>query len=321
MSRFVQAGRQGENHWAFYALTMVVILLAFVIGQIPIGQIIDYRSSHGSLSPSMLAEFRSTLDFAILGLPTYVGLILMLLGHILAAIVLAIAIVKVHKRPFKTVITSRSSVDFRRILFAFTLWMALSLVSELVMYSMYPEDYVLNFDMRSWLPLLIVALFILPIQTSFEEVFIRGYLLQALGFVTRSKWVIIVVTSVIFAAMHLGNPEVRDFGLGMMAFYYISVAFFLVIITLLDEGLELALGIHAATNVYGAAIVSFKGSVLQTDSLVKVQQLNPAWMIALFFGMMLLFTIIANRKYQLKRFSSLFQRMEFIESDETGIDL
>lgn len=321
MSRFIRAARQGENHWAFYGLTIVVILLAFVIGQIPIGQIIDYKTTHGSLSPSMLEEFRLTLDFAILGLPTYIGLILMLLGHILAATVLCISVVYVHKRPLKTVITSRMSVDFRRIAFAFMLWMALSMISEVVMYVIYPNDYSCNFNLQNWLPLLFISVLILPIQTSFEEVFIRGYLLQALAFVTRSKWVLIVVTSVIFAAMHLGNPEVREFGLGLMAFYYISVAFFLVILTLLDEGLELALGIHAATNVYGASIVSFKGSVLQTDSLVKVQQLNPVWMIALFFGMMLLFSIIANRKYKLKRFSSLFQRLELIETDELSIDL
>jgi CAAX protease family protein len=321
MSRFVREARQGENHWAYYALTIVLILLAFVIGQIPIGQIINYKISHGLLTPSMHEEFKSTLDFTILGLPTYLGLILMLLGHILAAIVLCISIVFVHKRPLKTVITSRKSVDFRRVFFAFELWMVLSLSAEIVMYMLYPQDYSINRDLHNWLPLLIVTLLLLPIQTSFEEVFIRGYLLQGIALLTRSKWVIIAVTSVIFAAMHLGNPEVREFGLGLMGFYYISVALFLVIITFLDEGLELALGIHAATNVYGSAIVSFEGSVLQTDALVKVQQLNPEWMIALFFVMMLLFIIIAGRKYKFQRVSSLFQRIELTDTDELNIDL
>jgi len=321
MSRFVIAARQGENHWAFYGLTLLVLLLAFVIGQVPIAQIIDYKVSQGSLTPTMLEAFSATLDFAILGLPTYAGLILMLLGHILATVVLCVSVIYVHKRPLKSVITSRVTVDYKRILFAFGLWMVLSVGAELVLYTIYPEDYTFIFNWHSWWPLLLVSLFILPIQTSFEELFIRGYLLQALGFVTRSKWVIVVVTSVIFAAMHLGNPEVREFGLGMMAFYYLSVAFFLVIITLLDDGLELALGIHAATNVYGAAIVSFKGSVLQTDALVKVQELNPLSMIALFFGMVLLFSIIAHRKYHLKKFSSLFQPIENIKPDALRTDI
>jgi len=320
MSRFVGAAKQGENHWAYYGLTLVVIMLAFVIGKIPIDQIIDYKVRHGLLSPVMLEQFRSTLDFTILGLPTYVGLLLMLLGHILAAAVLCISILYVHKRPIRTVITSRVSIDFNRIFFAFGLWMLLSVVAEVIMYVMYPEDYVFNFDWRQWIPLLVVSLFVLPVQTSFEEIFVRGYLLQGLALATRSKWAVIVVTSVIFAGMHLGNPEVREFGLGMMAFYYISVALFLVIITLLDEGLELALGIHAATNVYGASLVSFEGSVLQTDTLVTMLQLNPVWMIALFFGMMLVFSIIANKKYQLKTFSSLFQRIELVDTDELSIE-
>jgi CAAX protease family protein len=321
MSRFVAAARQGENHWAYYGLTIVVIMLAFVIGQIPIRMLLNYMIGNGAISTTALTEFLATYDFAILGLPTYAGLLLMLFGHVLAAALLCISIVYVHKRPLRTAITSRRSVDFGRLFFAFGLWMLLSFLAELVMYALFPGNYSFHLDLGNWLPLLVVSLFVLPIQTSFEEVFIRGYLLQGMGLITKSKWVIIVLTSIIFTSMHLDNPEVREFGLGMMGFYYISVALFLVIMTFLDEGLELALGIHAATNVYGASIVSFDGSVLQTETIVKMNELNPLSMIALFFVMMLVFIIIATMKYKLQPFSSLFKRIEFLEEDEPSIDI
>jgi membrane protease YdiL (CAAX protease family) len=321
MSRFVSAARQGENHWAYYGLTVVVIMLAFYIGQVPIRMLIDFKTEQGGISSEMLTEFYATYDFRILGLPSYIGLLLMLIGHVLAAIVLCLVIVYVHKRPLRTVITSRRTVDFQRIFFAFGLWMALSFLAELVMYGIFPGDYSFHLDLANWLPLLAVSLLVLPIQTSFEEVFIRGYLLQGLSFLTRSKWVIIAVTSLIFALIHLSNPEVREFGLGLMGFYYLSVALFLVIVTFLDEGLELALGIHAATNVYGASIVSFDGSVLQTETLVKLNHLNPLWMIALFFVMMAIFIIIAARKYRMHSFATLFNRIEFLEKDEISTEL
>ncbi len=321
MSRFVAAARRGENHWAYYGLTVVVIMLAFVIGQVPIRLILAHMVEQGDISFGMLTEFYATYDFAIVGLPTYVGLLLMLLGHILAAALLVISIVYVHKRPLKTVITSRKSVDFGRVFFAFGIWLVLSGLAEIVMYVMFPDDYSFDFNFKIWLPLVAVAILVLPIQTSFEEVFIRGYLLQGMGLLTRSKWVIIMLTSVIFASMHLDNPEVREFGLGIMGFYYISVALFLVILTFLDEGLEFALGIHAATNVYGASIVSFDGSVLQTETLIKINHLNPVWMIALFFGMMIVFVIIARRKYNLKSFSSLFEQIELPQAERLNTDL
>ncbi len=316
MSRFVRAANRGENHWAFYGLTVFVILLAFVLGSMPIKLIIEHKMRLGTLSPAMLAEFHSTYDFSILGMPTYVGLMLMLLGHALAAIVLCGSVVYVHKRPIVSVVTSRRPVDFGRVIFAFGLWMALSFLAEFVMYGMFPEDYSFNVNLRSWLPLLLVSLLLLPIQTTFEEVLIRGYFLQGVGLLTRSKWIVIVITSIIFAAMHLGNPEVREYGIGLMTLYYMSVALFLAIITFLDEGLELAIGIHAATNVYGSTVVSFEGSVLQTDSLIRLDHLNPVWMIVLFFGMMLLFVIIAAQKYKLQHFSTLFARIELEETED-----
>jgi hypothetical protein len=80
--------------------------------------------------------------------------------------------------------------------------------------------------------------------------------------------------------------------------YYIGVGLFLGIITLLDNSLELALGIHAATNIYGALFVTFKGSALQTPALFRISEMNVSLMLLLFFIMAALFMLIAGRKYK-----------------------
>ena len=124
-----------------------------------------------------------------------------------------------------------------------------------------------------------------------------------------------------FAAVHLGNPEIQEFGVEIMVFYYLSVAVFLAILTLLDNGLELALGIHAATNVYGAAFLSFEGSVLQTNALAEVKELDPVLMVFAFYVMLIVFVIIARRKYKLNSVSSLLKRFEPTETNEISSEI
>ena len=68
--------------------------------------------------------------------------------------------------------------------------------------------------------------------------------------------------------MHIANPEVEKLGLGIMV-YYIGTGFFLGILTLMDEGLELALGFHAANNLITALLVTADWTAFQTNSIFK----------------------------------------------------
>ena len=57
-------------------------------------------------------------------------------------------------------------------------------------------------------------------------------------------------------------------GYGIMVFY-IGTGFFLGILTLMDEGLELALGFHAANNLTAALLVTADWTAFQTDSIYR----------------------------------------------------
>jgi hypothetical protein len=41
------------------------------------------------------------------------------------------------------------------------------------------------------------------------------------------------------------------------------------------EGLELAIGVHVANNVFSALMVTHKSSVLQTDALFRIETIDP----------------------------------------------
>ena len=51
--------------------------------------------------------------------------------------------------------------------------------------------------------------------------------------------------------------------------YYIGTGLFLGILTLMDEGMELALGFHAANNLIAALLITSDWSAFQTESILK----------------------------------------------------
>lgn len=130
-----------------------------------------------------------------------------------------------------------------------------------------PSEIKLQFNLIPFLILAVITLVLMPIQTSTEELVLE--LLDA-GFfnLARNKWFPLVMTSVIFGTMHIFNPEVQKMGY-LILVYYIGTGLFLGIITLMDEGTELALGFHAANNMMATLLITSDFTVFQTHSVFK----------------------------------------------------
>jgi membrane protease YdiL (CAAX protease family) len=174
----------------------------------------------------------------------------------------------VQNQSITIITTSRKKIDWKRIFFSFFLWSFISIVMVIVSYFLNPESFVFNFKMHKFLVFLVIAILLIPLQTSFEEYLFRGHMLQGIGLFTNSRLIPLVITSVLFGLMHIANPEVGKIGYIIMV-YYIGTGFFLGVITLMDEGLELALGFHAANNLIGALLVTSDWTAFQTHSIFK----------------------------------------------------
>lgn len=172
----------------------------------------------------------------------------------------------VHQQSLLSLTTSRKKIDWSRVLFIFGLMSLFIVISTYISYLMNPEVFQVNFDPVSFVILACVSILLIPIQTSFEEYFFRGYLMQGLGLAFKNRWAPLILTSVLFGLMHAANPEVEKMGYILMV-YYIGTGLFLGIITLMDEGLELALGFHAANNLMTVLLVTADWTALQTDSI------------------------------------------------------
>ena len=164
--------------------------------------------------------------------------------------------------------TSRANIDWKRVFFSFFLWGSITTLMILALYYTQPENFVWNFKPEKFFVFLILAVILVPMQTSFEEYLFRGHMMQGLGLATNSRLIPLIVTSVMFGLMHIANPEVGKIGYIIML-YYIGTGFFLGIMTLMDEGLELALGFHAANNLVGALLLTADWTAFQTNSILK----------------------------------------------------
>lgn len=312
---FLESARKGSNQPGLYLLGIAIIMVAYIMGQMPMLMLQMYKVSQNTgITEESVRDFAKTMDFTIFGIHKNTGLILLILIFFFAMAGLLIAL-KIHKKQLKDLITPHSKIDFRKIFFGFGFWMLLSVGFEAVMYATDPANYVFRWHAGSFLGLLLIAFIMLPVQTSFEELFFRGYLIQGIAWFAGNKWLPLLVTSILFGLIHGMNPEVDKFGFWTMQAYYVTAGLFLGLITLLDDSLELALGVHAATNIYGATIATYEGSVLQTDSLFSTKVVNPVLMLVVFVLASVIFIGVCYKKYKWPHLRSVLNPVDFSQSD------
>ncbi|TGD59922.1 CPBP family intramembrane metalloprotease [Flavobacterium humi] len=205
----------------------------------------------------------------------------------------------VHRQSITSLTTARPRIDWKRVFFSFGLWTIITIGLTVIAYFSEPESFVFNFKPVPFFIFLFLAVILVPLQTSFEEYFFRGYMMQGIGVVTNSRLIPFLVTSILFGLMHITNPEVEKMGY-ITLIYYVGTGFFLGILTLMDDGLELSLGFHAANNLIGALLVTSDWSVFQTHSILKDIS-EPTAGFDVVFPVIILFPIllfIFSKKYK-----------------------
>lgn len=205
----------------------------------------------------------------------------------------------VHRQSIKKFSTSREKFDYRRLFFAFWVWGGLVSVSVLIDFVVHPNHFDWNFILSDFLVLLFLGVLLIPFQIGFEEYFFRAYTLQGLATFCKNKWFPLFFSSVVFGVAHFANPEVDQYGNSFILLYVLS-GLTLGIMTLMDEGLELALGFHMANNLFTALLVTSQWSVFQTPSLLK-QTINTDFdnqTILVFVLMQVLILFIFAKKYR-----------------------
>ena len=147
----------------------------------------------------------------------------------------------------------------------------------------------------------------MPIQTGLEEVIFRGYLIQGLSQIFKNGIIPLIITSLLFGLAHMSNPEVRAYGWPVMLTYFVGFALFMGALTLLDEGLELAFGIHFANNIISSVMINEPNSVIKTYSIFEAKTSNPYAEIVLWFCLAFITFAVFWMKYRWTNFKLILK--------------
>jgi hypothetical protein len=300
---FFQFGKEhGRNKWWMYLATLLLAGTGYVIGQIPVTILIFKALFDGKISANDLESNNASrlLNPDILQADRNLFLILVLLTFVFCLAGLWLGIKLIMKKDLRSFISPGLNIRYRRIVFSFLVWSGLIILFVAISFFINKEEFEIQFNLFPFLSLFVISILLIPIQTTTEELLFRGFLMQGLGQATRSVPLALILSSFLFGAMHLMNPEVEKHGILTMLPYYTSFGLFLGFITIIDEGLEIPIGVHAANNLVMALLITSENSVLQTDSILKSKEESPgneflAWII-----IVTLFSIILWFRYRWK---------------------
>lgn len=243
---FARGSEKGSKRWEYYLITTALTFLGLLAGSVLSYKIVE-------TFPIIAENEGGWLSFAVQLVPFSVALI-----------VLFACVHFIHKAPILSIITSRKRFDFKRFFLAFSIWIVV-LAGFLTVSILLGAHVNVQWDPSKFYPLLLVSLLVLPMQTAFEDIVYRGYFFQGLTHSIGKAWLSVIIVAGVFGYMHIGNPEVKLLGIGVVWYYVIS-GLFLGILAHLDDGLELGMGYHFANNFFGAVVLTNSWQVFQTDA-------------------------------------------------------
>jgi membrane protease YdiL (CAAX protease family) len=261
---YIAQAFKSHHDWWRYLVGIIVVFVAAQIGSIPFILAVGYKSMQEGGSFSDMADMSKLMTI----LDSNLTLFLVLLSFVVGFVALLFMIRYLHNQPLIEATTTRPKIDWKRFFVGFGLVAVTTITFTIIDYNLNPDDYVVQFQVVPFLILALIVILLMPLQTSMEEYVFRGYLMQGIGVLAKNRWLPLILTSVTFGLLHLSNPEVGKLG-NIIMVYYIGTGFLLGIMTLMDEGLELALGFHAGNNIVAALLVTADWTVFQTNSVLK----------------------------------------------------
>src|SRR5680860_254408 len=301
---FIQQVYKFKYDFWRYLVGVVIIIIGLTAGQVPLGIAVLLEGGYEMVNMTQ-AQMLQLLD-------SNLSLFLILLSFAAGLGAIFFVVKVLHNQPIRALTTSRKKIDWGRFFFAFGLVAVFAIATTLIDYYTNPQDYVVNFQPKPFFIMLVIAVIMIPLQTGFEEYLFRGYLMQGIGTLFKNRWSPLIITSLVFGSLHFFNPEVTKLG-NIIMFYYIGTGFLLGIMTLMDDGMELALGFHAGNNLITAVLVTADWTAFQTNSILKdISEPSAGWDILIPVMVVYpIFLFIMAKKYGWKDWGNrLFGKIE-----------
>jgi membrane protease YdiL (CAAX protease family) len=270
---YLDAAQQGKaSAWRYIGGTFSIIFIWLIIGGVATAFLLIVFAVIQGLNLADITQL--IFDPSLLGyIPYY---LVLNVGFLFFFFGIWLTIRLIHGRPLRSLVTWKKFVSWRRMGMGFAIWGGLILAGTLIEYLIFPESFTVTFKARVFIPFAILAILITPIQTTAEELFFRGYLVQGGSLISRN-WIFLSIWSgVLFALPHFSNPEVASNTVVVLLTFFVLGAF-LAWISLKDGSIELAIGVHAANNLMAGLLVTFPESVLPTPAILTTLHFEPVF--------------------------------------------
>jgi len=256
---FIKNASQGKNNWWRYAVSIIAVIAAIAITNLVFRMMRTSLKALFSESEVGGILMNNTSFFIIFGFA--------LITFLIAAKVL-------HKRPIMSFISVGNKLIWKHYFGGFLIWTILmllygSIISDFKLF----DDFGGKVTTSQFVLLFLSGFISLGIQTFFEEIMIRGYILQGLHLRIKRFLLLILLNSLIFGLLHFG------YGLGsFLSSWVFGIS--MVVMVIFQNRIEFASGVHNANNL----IISLFFWNIETDSIEQnfwsVDWISLSWRIA-----------------------------------------
>lgn len=294
---FLQQIYKGETAWWKWLIILAIFL--------PPLWVVYLRKIIGEVVSPLLSKSKNT------------SLVIAFLPYIALLIVFVFLFKAFHKRKLMTLITYRKKFDWVRFLFSFTSWGVISILMMIIAVYIDAENYIWNFNAISFIELLAICLTLMAVQVFFSEILIRAYTLQFFTYLFKKPWIsllFVVILSTVL--MHLTNRNLLNLVGGEIFIYYLLTNFLLALIVVLDDGLEISLGMRMANNLIYLLFTSSRIYSFQRDS-VMVNESGSGIFVVVYTSVLFypLYFYFLKRLYKWSNWrDKLFKKVEKIEA-------
>lgn len=298
MSKFLDNSIYGKNNWWRYLLTII----ASWVGAILILAVL--------LIPILIISHPQPMEIShnIKDINPMFFLIFFGAYYILSFAIFYIFTRFIHHKNIRIFINTIYKIRWIKIVKGAGLWFFLMSCALLVEFTINPSSVRFSFN-PSFFVLLILSVVIYSFQASFEEIFFRGYLMQAISILNKKPVIPLLITSLIFALGHFFNGSNVVMGVGMVINMFIF-GLTLGIITLGENGLETAMGVHIANNFFLTTIIDSSGIFENLPTLLTIGSGSVIIIPSFILFPVLLFLIFRNKW---DKFHNIFQNQYKLE--------
>lgn len=265
---FLEQAREPKNKNWKYLLGLIIIILISSLGSM-VHDLAVFADSVYNDKP-LPKNGNESISY----LPANATLLLLIVSYSIFIAGVYFTARFLHRRSLRSVATGRPKMDWSRIWFGFGVAAAFWTVMNVILYALEPENYILIFKP---LPFLIYfsILFVVSLLSALQEqYFFRGYMMQGLGSVSGNRWLPLAVVSILHALMYATHPEMIKAGFVPMLVWTLSYSLMLSIVTLMDDGTELAIGLDMGHRLIAQSFFTAPEAFFRPDSIFQMVDLE-----------------------------------------------